>query len=323
MRALQVHALGDPRALTLSDVEAPLPGPGEVAIDVHAAGVNFPDALMAIGLYQVKPPLPFTLGVEVSGVVRALGEGVTGTHVGERVAALPKTGGFAEVTLARADALVPIPEAVSFPTAAGMLMTYGTAYHALVDRGRLRSGERLAVTGAGGGVGTAALDIGRALGALPLGIVGSPEKREVALHAGAVHAIVADAELPRTIADTIGAVDVLLDNVGGDVFDGALRAMEWQGRILIVGFTSGRIPAIPANRLLLRELEAIGVYLGTWAAKNPGHYRANFDAMFGLMRDGQLQPHVHSQVPFEDAGLAVASLLDRTLVGKAVVIVRS
>jgi NADPH2:quinone reductase len=323
MRALQVHALGDPRTLTLSEIPEPTPGPGEVAIEVHAAGVNFPDALMARGKYQVKPPLPFILGVEVAGVVRALGEGVTGTHVGERVAALPIGGGYAEVALARGAGVIPLPDAVSFVTAAGMLMTYGTAYHALVDRGHLQSGERLAVTGAGGGVGTAALDIGSALGARTLAIIGSPEKREAAMRAGAVHTIIADAELARSIAGTIEAVDVLLDNVGGDVFDGALRAMAWQGRILIVGFTSGRIPAIPANRLLLRELEALGVYWGTWAGQHPVRNQANFDAMFTLMRDGKLEPRVHAHYAFEDAGLAIAALLDRKLVGKAVVTIRS
>ena len=323
MRALVVHALGDPRTLSLSDVPEPEPGRGEVTIEVHAAGVNFPDALMAQGKYQVKPPLPLILGIEVAGVVRALGEGATGVRVGERVVASPIGGGFAEVALARASGLIPLPETVSFVTAAGMLLTYGTAYHALVDRARLRPGERLAVTGAGGGVGTAALDIGRALDARTLAIIGSPEKREAAMHAGAVHTILADADLPKSIAGTIEAIDVLLDNVGGDVFDGALRAMAWQGRILIVGFTSGRIPAIPANRLLLREVEAIGVYWGTWAGLHPATNRANFEAMFALMREGKLEPRVHQHFAFEDAGLAIGALMDRQLVGKAVVTVRS
>jgi len=323
MRALQLTALGDPRTLSLSEVPEPVPEPGQVAIDVHAAGVNFPDALMALGKYQVKPPLPFVLGLEAADVVRAVGAGVDDLHVGQRVATGMRGGAFAEVALARAGAVIPLPDHVSFATAAGMIVTYGTAYHALVDRARLARGETLAVTGAGGGVGTAALDIGRALGARTVGIIGSPEKREAALRAGAVHTLVAGPGLPKALAELVEAVDVLLDNVGGEVFDGALRAMAWQGRILIVGFTSGTIPAIPANRLLLREIEALGVYWGTWSEKHPGRDRDNFEKMFALMREGALQPHVQAHYPFEEAGQAIGDMLDRRLVGKAVVTIRN
>jgi NADPH2:quinone reductase len=323
MRALQVTALGDPRTLRPSEIPEPVPGPDQVAIEVHAAGVNFPDALMALGKYQVKPPLPFVLGLEAAGVVRAIGAGVHDVHVGQRVATGMQGGGFAEVALARANAVIPLPDHVSFTTGAGMIVTYGTAYHALVDRAKLAAGERLAVTGAGGGVGTAALDIGRALGARAIGIIGSPEKREAALHAGAVHVLVAGPELRNELVELVEAVDVLLDNVGGEVFDGVLRTMAWRGRILIVGFTSGTIPAIPANRLLLRELEALGVYWGTWSEKHPAQNRANYEAMFELMREGALEPRVHAHYPFEEAGQAVADVFDRRLVGKAVVVVRS
>jgi NADPH:quinone reductase len=314
MRAIQVHALGHPRDLVLAEVAVPQPGPGEIALDVHAAGVNFPDALMVAGKYQVKPPLPFTLGVEVAGVVRALGPGVEGLRVGERVAALPKSGGFAEVALASAAGAIALPDALDFVTAAGMLMTYGTAYHGLVDRGRLRAGERLAVTGAGGGVGTAAVDIGRALGAHVSAIVGSEAKRATALAAGAHEVVLAGEALPKS--------DLLLDNVGGEVFTAALRALDWQGRALVVGFASGTIPEVAANRVLLKELELIGVYWGTWAERQPAANRANFAAMFALIAAGALHPTVHARYAFADAPRAVEDMAERRLVGKAVVAVR-
>ena len=322
MRAVQVHTLGSPRDLAYVDVDLPAPGAGEIAIDVHAAGVNFPDALMVQGKYQTKPPLPFTLGVEVAGVVTAVGPGVADVRAGDRVAALPKSGGFAEAAICGAYSAIALPQSVDFVTGAGMLMTYGTAYHGLVDRGGVREGQRLAVTGAGGGVGTAAVDIGSALGARVVAIVGSEAKREAALHAGATHAVVADDALPATLKATAGALDVLLDNVGGDVFDGALRAMEWNGRVLIVGFAGGRIPEIPANRLLLRELEAIGVYWGPWVEKRPAHNRANFAAMFEMMAKGALHPKVHETFAFDDVPLAMDAMLERRLVGKAVIVVR-
>ncbi len=314
MRAIQVHQLGHPRDLVLAEIAVPRPGPGEIAIDVHAAGLNFPDALMVAGKYQVKPPLPFTLGAEVAGTVRAVGEGVEGIAPGDRVAALPSGGGFADVALAAAARTVVLPAELDFVTAAGMLMTYGTAYHGLVDRGRLRAGDRLAVTGAGGGVGTAAVDIGRALGARVVAIVGSEEKRATALAAGAHEVVLAGEPLPK--------LDLLLDNVGGDVFTAGLRALDWNGRALVVGFASGTIPEVAANRVLLKELELVGVYWGPWTEREPERNRANFARMFGLMAAGALHPTVHARYAFADAPRAVADMAERRLVGKAVVLVR-
>jgi NADPH:quinone reductase len=322
MRAWQVHEIGSPREIVLADVATPSPGPGEVAIEVYAAGVNFPDVLLAMGKYQAKPPLPFTLGAEIAGIVSAVGEDVHDVHVGQRVATLVGTGGYADFAVAAAKTVIPLPDSVSFEIAAAMTMTYGTAYHALVDRGRLLDTERVAVTGAGGGVGTAAVDIASGLGARVLAIVGSEAKREAAMHAGATVALVADVNLLASIKDEFGVIDVLLDNVGGDVFDACLRAMEWQGRALIVGFTSGRIPDIPANRLLLREVEALGVFFGTWSQRNPAHHRANFAAMFSMIENGALHPRVHERLPFDDLPLALEAILERRLVGKAVVEVR-
>ena len=322
MRAIQVRELGDPRTLRVVDIDAPEPGRGEVALAVHAAGVNFPDALMVLGRYQVKPPLPFVLGVEAAGVVTAVGEGVVDVRPGDRVAA-PVGGAFAERVVARASATIALPEHVDFVTAAGMVLTYGTAYHALVDRARIRSGDRLVVTGAGGGVGTAACDIGRALGAEVTALVGSAAKGEAAREAGAARVVAAaGGDVTARLKAEIGAADVLLDNVGGEVFDAALRAMEWNGRVLIVGFAGGRIPEIPANRLLLKELDAIGVYWGAWAEREPARNRANFDAMFALMAQGALHPRVRETYALDDAPKAVTAMLERRLVGKAVVLVR-
>jgi len=322
VRAVQVHTLGSPRDLVLAEIDAPAPKPGEIAIEVHAAGVNFPDALLAQGKYQDKPPLPFTLGVEVAGIVTALGEGAADFVVGDRVGALPSAGAFAEATTALAARSVKLPDDVDFVTAAGMIMTYGTAYHGLVDRGRLRAGERVAVTGAGGGVGTAAVDIAQALGAKVLGIVGSEAKLGAAQAAGAEQVLVAGEDLTDRIKAEVGALDVLFDNVGGDQFDAALRTLDWNARALIVGFTAGRIPAIPANRLLLREIEALGVYWGPWSARNPAANRANFAQMFALRAQGKLHPTVHARYALADAPQAVEALLERRLIGKAVVVVR-
>ncbi|HZO94503.1 MAG TPA: NADPH:quinone oxidoreductase family protein [Candidatus Baltobacteraceae bacterium] len=322
MRAIVVRELGDPCNLGVSDVDVPSPGAGEVALAVHAAGVNFPDALMLLGKYQVKPPLPFVLGIEAAGVVTAVGEGVDDLRPGDRVAAPAKSGAFAEQVVVRASAAIRLPDDVDFVTAAGMVLTYGTAYHALVDRARLRSGDRLVVTGAGGGVGTAACDIGRALGADVTALVGSVAKSAAAAAAGAARVVIADVELTARLKAEIGAVDVLLDNVGGDVFDAALRAMEWNGRVLVVGFAGGRIPEIAANRLLLKELDAIGVYWGTWLEREPARNRANFGAMFELMAQGSLRPRVHATYPLERAPEAVTAMLERRLVGKAVIAVR-
>ena len=323
MRAWQVRTLGGPRDLALDEIPAPAPGPGEVAIAVHAAGVNFPDVLIAAGRYQVKPPLPFILGAEIAGTIAAVGADVHDLHVGRRVATLVQTGGYAEIAVAPAATVIELPPSIAFETAAAMVMTYGTAYHALVDRGRLQAGERVVVTGAGGGVGTAAVDIASGLDARVVAVVGSEAKREAALHAGAMTAVVAGADLTQQIKAAHGATDILLDNVGGDVFDAALRTLDWRGRALIVGFTSGRIPEIPANRLLLREAEALGVFFGTWSQRHPAAHRANFAALFAMCGDGRIHPRAHERVAFDDVPLALEAIAERRLVGKAVVTVRT
>ena len=323
MRAIVCRAYGPPKDLVLADAPEPKPGPGQVLIDVHAAGVNFPDVLLVQGLYQVKPPLPFSPGVEVAGVVVAVGEGVSEPHVGERVAA-GVMGGFAERAVASAATTIVLPERVDFVTAAGMMLTYGTAYHALADRAVLKPGEWLYVSGAGGGLGTASVDLAKAFGAHVVASASSDPKREAAKRAGAD--VVLDAGRSDLVdavkAASGGGVHVALDNVGGEQFDVALRAARRDARLLVVGFAGGTIPQIPANRILLKELDVLGVYWGDWAARNPAHNRTNFNAMFELMREGKLHPRVDATYALEDAPRAVADLHERRLVGKAVVRVR-
>jgi NADPH2:quinone reductase len=305
--------------------EAPDPhaGPGQVVIDVHAAGVNFPDVLLIQGLYQVKPPLPFSPGVEVAGIISEVGEGVRELQVGDRVAA-GVSGGFAERAVANAATTIALPDAIDFVTAAGMVLTYGTVYHALVDRAALHGGEWLYVSGAGGGVGTAACDLAKGLYAHVVASASSDAKRDAAKRAGADVVLDAGAsDLVDAIKSaTGGGIDVALDNVGGEQFDAALRAAKRDARLLVVGFAGGTIPQIPANRILLKELDVLGVYWGDWAARNPERNRANFDAMFTLMSEGKLHPRVDTTYAFKDAPQAISDLQERRLVGKGVVRVR-
>ena len=323
MQAILCRAYGPPNTLVLDEAPDPKAGPGQVVIDVHAAGVNFPDVLLIQGLYQVKPPLPFSPGVEVAGVVSEVGDGVTDVRVGDRVAA-GVSGGFAERAVASAATTIVLPDSVDFITAAGMVLTYGTVYHALVDRAALRGGEWLYVSGAGGGVGTASCDLAKALYAHVVGSASSDAKRDAAKRAGAEVVLDAGAS---DLVDAIksasgGGVDVALDNVGGEQFDAALRAAKRDARLLVVGFAGGTIPQIPANRILLKELDVRGVYWGDWAARNPDRNRANFDALFALMARGKLHPRVDTTYAFADAPQAIADLMERRLVGKGVVRVR-
>ncbi len=323
MQAILCRAYGPPESLVMDEAPDPHAGPGQVVIDVHAAGVNFPDVLLIQGLYQVKPPLPFSPGVEVAGIVSEVGDGVRDLHVGDRVAA-GVSGGFAERAIANAATTIVLPDTVDFVAAAGMVLTYGTAYHALVDRAALHGGEWLYVSGAGGGVGTASVDLAKALHAHVVGSASSDAKREAVQRAGAD--VVLDAAAPDLV-DAIkkasnGGIDVAIDNVGGEQFDAALRAAKRDARLLVVGFAGGTIPQIPANRILLKELDVLGVYWGDWAARNPERNRANFDAMFALMRDGKLHPRVDTTYTFADAPHAIADLHERRLVGKGVVRVR-
>ncbi len=318
---MQVADYGRP--LELVDVDEPETGPGEVLIDVHRAGVNFPDLLLIQGRYQMRPEPPFGPGFEVAGVVAAVGDGVSQVAVGDRVMAFVQLGGYAERVVAPETAVFRLPDAVSFDQAAVIPIAYGTGYHALVDRASLAEGETLLVLGASGGVGLVAVELGKHLGATVIGAVGSEWKAEAVRDKG-VDEVVGYDDLRDRVKHLTGGrgADVLYDPVGGDAFDQALRSMAWQGRMLVIGFASGRIPDIPANRLLLNETTAIGVFWGRFAQQDPAANRRNLDVVLGLVARGDLAPVIGDVLALEDAGRAMERLGDRTVVGKLVLAVR-
>jgi NADPH2:quinone reductase len=324
MKAILCNAFGPPSDLVFGDAPSPVTTASGVKIAVSAAGLNFPDVLIVQGKYQVKPPFPFSPGAEVAGTVLELGSGVTGLSVGDRVMAVCGTGGFAEEVVVDAASVFAMPAGMSFEAAAAFPLTYGTTYHALVDRGDLLAGETLLVTGAGGGVGLAAVQIGVALGARVIAAAGSREKLDAAVASGAAETIdyTTESIVDRIKTLTNGAgVDVVYDAVGGDVFDACLRAVAWGGRLLIIGFAAGRIPEIPANRLLLKSASAVGVFWGAFAAREPAKNRENFQALFALLHDGKLKTTIGARYSLPDSARALDDLEQRRIVGKAVIAV--
>ena len=322
MKALVCRTFGPPENLRLEEVDPPALGATSIRVGVRSAGLNFPDVLIVQGKYQVKPEFPFSPGAEVSGVVREVGERVTRFAPGDRVMALCTTGGFAEEAVVHEGSAFKMTDGMSFDAAAALPLTYGTTIHALVDRAKLAPGETLLVTGAGGGVGIAAVQLGKALGATVIAAAGSEEKRTAAKEAGADYVIdYIDESIPdRVKAITKNAgVEVVYDAVGGDVFDACLRAIGWGGRLLIVGFASGRIPDIPANRLLLKGASAVGVYWGSFAARDPAANAENFERLFGLYAQKKIDPKIGRTYAFEDAAQAIVDLENRSIVGKAIV----
>lgn len=303
----------------------PPPGSGQVKIAVHAAGLNFPDTLMVAGKYQVKPPLPFSPGMECAGVVMEVGAGVSEVKTGDRVMASPGVGAMAEEVIAPAAGTFRIPDSMSFEQAAGFPVTYGTTYYALVDRARLKPGEVLMVHGAAGGVGSNAVEIGKILGATVIATAGSDAKLEVARGYGADHTINYSTESikDRTRALTLDrGADVIFDPVGGDVFDESLRCIAPEGRLLVIGFASGRIPSAPANLMLLKDASLVGVFWGGFTKRDPGRNRANFEAMFRWFEAGKLHPPVSKVFPLEAVPQAMNALLSRQATGKLVICVR-
>ena len=321
MRALLCRDWCEPEALSLEEVARPEPAAGEVRIAVAAAGINFADSLMIAGKYQEKPPFPFTPGLEVAGRVEALGPGVTRLHEGQRVMAAVDRGGYAEAVIAREADVFALPETMDFATAAGFIITYGTAHGSLVWRAGLEPGERLLVHGAAGGVGLAAVEVGKALGAEVIATAGSPEKLAVAAAHGADHLINAREEGLR---DKIKAltegrgVDVVFDPVGGDLFDASLRASAWSGRLVVVGFAAGKVSQIPANYLLVKNLAALGFYWGSYRKQAPQHLLPQFEELFAWFSAGKLKPLVSERFDLAEAGSALRSLLERRSTGKLV-----
>lgn len=316
MQAFRVTTFdGPPRLL---EIKSPDPGPGEVRLRIEACGLNFADMLMAEGRYQDTPAPPFTLGLEVCGVVDSLGPGVTGPAPGTRVAVFGGQGGLAEYGCFTAEACRPVPDAMTSPEAAGFQVAYGTSHLALTRRARLATGETLLVLGAAGGVGLTAVEIGKVLGARVIAVARGAEKLEVARAAGADHLIDASADLTAEVR-ALGGADVVYDPVGGDAFKAALRATNREGRILTIGFASGGVPQIPANHLLVKNIDVMGFYWGGYLKFAP---EALLDSMAELMTwyaNGRLRPHVSHILPLDRAAEALALLRDRKSTGKVVV----
>ncbi len=325
MKALLCKAHGPASDLVLEEVASPAPKKNEILLDVHAASVNFPDTLIIEGKYQFKPPLPFSPGGEAAGVVSAAGESAGGFKAGDRVMALTGWGSFAEQVAVPAYNVMPIPEGMDFVTASAFGMTYGTSMHALRQRGQLQPGETLLVLGASGGVGLAAVEIGKAMGARVIAAASSADKLETARAAGADELIdYSQASLKDEIKRlTAGkGVDVIYDPVGGDLFDQAVRGLAWNGRLLVVGFASGRIPELPVNLVLLKGGAVLGVFWGSFAQRQPADNAANFQQLFTWFAEGKLKPLVSKTYPLAEAGEAIEQLASRKAVGKLVVKVR-
>jgi NADPH2:quinone reductase len=321
MKAILCKAFGPVDDLVLEEVADPVAGPGQVVIDVHAAGVNFPDGLTVRGEYQVRPPRPFTPGNEVAGVVSAVGDGVAGFVVGQRVVAACSLGGFAQKVAADAASTMALPDGMDFATASGFMLVYGTSLHALVARGRLKAGETLLVLGAAGGVGLAAVEIGAALGARVIAAASSDEKLALAKAHGAsvgINYATADlkAELKRLVPE---GVDVAYDPVGGALTEAAVRGLAWRGRLLVVGFAAGDISRLPLNLLLLREAEAMGVFWGSFVQRYPAEHARNVAQLMAWYGEGKLRPHIGARFPLDRTRDALALVMGRGALGKIIV----
>jgi len=325
VKAVLCKAHGPPEDLVVEDVPAPQPGNGEVLLDVHACGLNFPDVLMIQGKYQSQPPLPFAPGGEVAGVVAALGAGVEGVAVGDRVFGSTGFGGCAEQVVMNQRALRPVPDGMTLQQASAISTTYGTSYYALKQRASLQRGENLLVLGAAGGVGLAAVELGHAMGARVIAAASTDEKLAVARAAGADELIdYSDGELKDKVKALTGGkgADVIYDPVGGALFDQCMRSINWYGRVLVIGFAAGDIPRVPINLILLKSCQVVGVFYGAWAAKFPDESAANFAEILDLYRQGRIDPLVGAEYPLSGHAQALRCLMERRAVGKVVVNVR-
>ncbi|WP_205342665.1 NADPH:quinone oxidoreductase family protein [Denitrificimonas caeni] len=325
MKAVLCKAFGPAETLVVEELSSPEIKKNEVLLDVHAVGINFPDTLIIEGKYQFKPPFPFSPGGEASGVVSAVGEKVSDFKVGDRVMALTGWGSCAEQVAVPAYNVLPMPDLMDFTTAAAFSMTYGTAIHALQQRGALQAGETLLVLGAAGGVGLAAVEIGKAMGARVIAAASSAEKLEVARQAGADELINYQTEDIRERLKTLTkgqGVDVIIDPVGGDLFETVFRSIAWNGRMLVIGFASGTIPTLPVNLPLLKGAAVIGVFWGSFAQRQPQDNVDNFQQLFTWYAQGKLKPLVSKTFALQDTGKAIKTLAARKAVGKLVIKVR-
>jgi len=321
VKAALCKRLDGPAGIDVEDIDEPTPGPGEALVAVKAAALNFFDTLITRGRYQAKPELPFSPSAEIAGVVEAIGKGVADVTVGARVMAYLGWGGACEKVIAPAEALIPIPANVSDAVAAGVAVTYGTAIHGLKDRGRLKPGETVAVLGAAGGAGLAAVEIAKLMGARVIAVASSAEKLQVCKAHGADDVLnYAERDLKTGLRDLTGGagVDVVYDCVGGEASEAALRALAWQGRLLVVGFASGEISKIALNLLMVKGADAIGVFWGESVKRDPAGHRANMRQVLQWVAEGKIRPRVHATFPLEQIRAAIGVLDRREAVGKVI-----
>ncbi len=329
MKAMLSKSVGGPDTLVFEDLPSPQAKPGHAVISVKACGVNYPDVLIIEDKYQFKPARPFAPGGEVSGVVKSVGEGVTHVKVGDRVLGNTGWGGMAEEMSLEAARLIPIPDAMPFDVAAAFIMTYGTSYYGLKDRGHLKAGETLLVLGAAGGVGLAAVELGKAMGARVIAAASSQAKVDLAIKHGADSGVVYPAgpfdkdgtkALAGLFKDACGpnGADVIYDGVGGDYAEAALRSSAWEGRFLVIGFPAG-IPRIPLNLTLLKSCDVVGVFWGAAVARDPKAHQQNVRELFELYAAGKIKPYVSERFPLAKAADAIAHLASRKAMGKVVV----
>lgn len=327
MKAIVCTNWGPPESLTLQDLPELLAGPNEVLIDVKAAGVNFPDVLIIQNMYQFKPNLPFTPGSELAGVVRAVGEGVKHYKAGDKVIAFIGYGAFAEQVIAPANMVMPMPSGMNFDVAAAITLTYGTSHHAVVDRAQLRAGEVMLVLGAAGGVGLAAIEIGKALGAHVIACASNTEKLSVCQEHGADVCIDYSKdnwrdEVKQACAQFDGKTgpDVIYDPVGGTYSEAAFRTIAWRGRYLVVGFANGEIPKLPLNLMLLKGASVVGVFWGEYAKREPKANLLGMQQLLGWLSEGKIRPHISARYALSDTSLALTAMAERKVTGKVVIL---
>jgi NADPH2:quinone reductase len=323
LKAVLCRELAGPAALVLEDLPDPVPGPGEVVIRMRAAALNFFDTLITEGRYQFKPELPFSPAGEISGEIEALGAGVTGLARGDRVIAYVKWGGAREKVVIAADRVIPMPAGLGFVEASTLMVTYGTTMHAYVDRADLKPGETVAVLGASGGVGQAAVEIAKAFGARVIACAAGEDKLAFCRSIGADEVVDYDAEdLKLRLKELTGGrgVDVVYDAVGDRYSEPAVRALAWRGRLLVVGFAAGEIPKIPLNLLLLKGCDLRGVFFGEAVEREPAAFRANMIRLMDWVVAGRIRPHIHAMVPLAETAQAIGEIAARRVKGKMVVV---
>lgn len=323
MRSARVVSTDGPEAVRIQEIPEPVAGEGEVLVEVRAVGLSFPDLLLSRGEYQVRPETPFTLGVDLSGVVRSAPDG-SGLAAGDRVAAVLPYGGAAEVVAVGTDAVFPLPETLSFEQGAAVPMNYLTAHFALADRGGVGEGDTVLVTGAAGGVGTATIQVAKGLGARSIALVSTEAKAEVAREAGADEVVVGEGFRDRVKELTEGrGVDAVLDVVGGEITTDLLRSLAPLGRLLVVGFAAGSIPQVRVNRLLLNNVDVRGVGWGAYAMVRPGFMRRQWEALVPMIEAGVVAPPIGATYPLEQVGQALQEMQDRATLGKSVIVLEN